>query len=90
LSEQDPPKIEFPCLDYPVKIIGDACDHFIETVAMVVEQHAPGYDRAKMNVKHSGKGNYTSITVHITATGVDQLESLHLALKRTGIVRMVL
>jgi len=89
-EEQQPPKIEFPCEDYPVKIIGDAAHDFEEFVALVVEEHAPGFDRTVTSVRQSGGGKYTAVSVRITATGVDQLKALHESLKQSGRVHMVL
>jgi putative lipoic acid-binding regulatory protein len=40
-ADQTPPKIEFPCEDYPIKIVGDAEPRYEEVVLEVVENHAP-------------------------------------------------
>lgn len=87
---QDPPKIEFPCDDYPIKVMGDAGDQLYQLVIDVMSEHAPGFDQQKMTVKDSSKGRFQSITVSITATGIEQLDTIHKALRRSGIVKMVL
>lgn len=87
---QDPPKIEFPCDDYPIKVMGDAGDQLYQLVIDVMTEHAPGFDQQGMTVKDSSKGRFQSITVSITATGVEQLDTIHKALRRSGIVKMVL
>jgi putative lipoic acid-binding regulatory protein len=56
----------------------------------VFERHAPGFDQQTIAVKISSKGTFTSLTITITATGPDQLESLHQDLLATGQVTMVL
>jgi len=89
MTEQTPPRIEFPC-DYPVKIIGTASDDFQEVMESVVEVHAPGFRRELTTVRYSGAGRYVALTVTIRATGTDQLRALFEDLKRTGRVSMVL
>ena len=88
-SGEEPPKIEFPC-DYPIKILGRSVEGFRDTVFEVVERHAPGFDRGSVSSRDSRKGNFLAITVTITATGPEQLDSLHKDLMSTGIVQMVI
>lgn len=90
MSDQEPPRIEFPCADYPVKIIGESAPHFRETVLNIVERHAPGFDATRMDVVSSRKGNYQSVTLWITATGPEQLADLNTDLRRCPLVRLVL
>ncbi|MDB4470868.1 DUF493 domain-containing protein [Deltaproteobacteria bacterium] len=89
MTEQDPPKIEFPC-DYPIKVLGDSGEDYQTLIMDVFEQHAPGFDRETISVKNSSKGTFTSLTITITATGPEQLDSLHRSLMSTGVVKMVL
>jgi putative lipoic acid-binding regulatory protein len=90
MSTQDPPKIEFPCEDYPIKVLGDANAEMEAFVLETTESFAPGFDRSKVSIKASGKGRLQSITVFITATGVDQLQSYHQALIAHSSIKMVL
>jgi hypothetical protein len=89
MQEQDPPKIEFPC-DYPIKVLGRSVEEFQSVVVQVFERHAPGFDQEAISVKASSKGTFTSMTITITATGPEQLESLHRDLMDTGLVQMVI
>jgi hypothetical protein len=89
VSQQDSPKIEFPC-DYPIKVLGRQRDDFQSVIMEVFEQHAPGFDQETITVRASSKGTFTSLTITITATGRDQLEALHRDLLATGLVQMVL
>lgn len=89
-KQNEPPKIEFPCKDYPVKILGDAGDELFDFVCQVTENYAPEFDRSKIKVKSSSKGRFDSITVLITATGVDQLSAYHQALKANPAIKIVL
>lgn len=89
MQEPDPPKIEFPC-EYPIKVLGRSGDDFESIIFDVVESHAPGFDRETITMNVSRKGTFSSITITITATGVDQLDALHKELLATGIVKMVI
>lgn len=89
MSEQEPPKIEFPC-DYPVKVLGRSVPHFELTILEIFERHAPGFPRHRMSSKASREGTFISLTILITATGESQLEALHTDLLATGLVQMVI
>lgn len=89
MSEQEPPKIEFPC-EYPIKVLGRNVEELRQTVIAVFEEHAPGFDRETISLRDSRKGTFVSITITITATGPQQLEALHRDLLDTGLVQMVL
>ena len=90
MSDLQPPKIEFPCEDYPVKIMGDASDEVKTFVFETTELHAPGFDRSKVSIKSSSKGRFQSITVFITATGEEQLSAYHQNLVAHSAIKMVL
>ena len=89
VSEQEPPKIEFPC-DYPIKVLGASHPEFHEHVLRIMDFHAPGFDRSKISIRDSSKGSWQSITVVITATGKPQLEEIFAELKTSSRVKMVL
>lgn len=61
-----------------------------EFVVSVVERHAPGFDQTRITVRESAKGTFQSITVFITATGVNQLQALHQELTASDMTKMVL
>ena len=88
--QQDPPKIEFPCENYPIKIMGEHSDAYHEAALAVVEKHAPDFDRERVSIRVSSKGSFRSITVYITATGIEQLKALHLDLTALPETKMVL
>lgn len=83
-------RIEFPCDDYPVKIVGEAAVAFREHVLTIVERHAPGFDSQRMEVRDSKNGNYQSITLYIRATGPEQLSELNTDLRTNPLVKLVL
>ncbi|WP_166251821.1 HP0495 family protein [Marinobacter salicampi] len=89
MTEQKPPKIEFPC-DYSIKVIGTAAPDFRDFVVAVVQRHAPELTDADVSVNNSSKGRFSSIRLTIVATGEPQLKALFEELKASGRVHMVL
>ncbi len=90
MSDVQPPKIEFPCPDYPVKVMGDAGKDLHTLVIEVFQRHAPGFDETRLTIRDSSKGRFQSITVYITATGEPQLQAIFDDLKASNAVKMVL
>ncbi|MFI8745124.1 DUF493 domain-containing protein [Pseudomonas sp. NPDC077186] len=89
-SDVQPPKIEFPCERYPIKVIGTAGEGFSDLVIEVIQRHAPNLDTSTLVMRDSRNGNFLSVQVLITATGVEQLQAIHVDLRATGRVHMVL
>ena len=85
----EPPKIEFPCR-YPIKVLGNAGPEFEQQVVEVLRRHASGITDQDVSQRASSKGRFTSITVHITATGKEQLSDIFIDLKKISAVKMVL
>ena len=90
MTQQEPPKIEFPCEDYLIKIMGEATQEFFDFVIDVTEQFFSDFDRQKISTKASSKGRFTSISVFVTAAGADQLEEYHQALRKNPATKIVL
>jgi len=88
-AEQEPPKIEFPCL-YPIKIIGVASIEFQTEIVTIVEKHAGKISSDLIELQVSKKSTYVSVRITIAATGVDQLQNLFDELKTHENVKMVL
>ena len=89
MSETEAPKITFPC-EYPIKVMGLAGEELHSTVKMIMVRHAPGFDETTLCIRDSAQGTYQSVTVTITATGVDQLQTIFNELKSSRCVKMVL
>ncbi|QMV64418.1 DUF493 domain-containing protein [Pseudomonas berkeleyensis] len=89
-SDVQPPKIEFPCERYPIKVIGTAGEGFSDLVIEVIQRHAPDLDTSTLVMRDSRNGNFLSVQLLITATGVEQLQAIHVDLRATGRVHMVL
>ena len=88
-APQDPPKIEFPC-DYPVKVMGENQDDFVDLVVAVARRHAPELAADKVRTRMSRTERWVSVTMVIVATGEPQLQALFDDLKATGRIQMVL
>ncbi|PKF51828.1 DUF493 family protein YbeD [Enterovibrio nigricans] len=88
---QEEPKLrdllEFPC-KFTYKVMGYAKPELPDLVLEVIQRHAPG--DYSPTVKPSGKGTYHAVSVTITATSIDQVETLYKELADIEIVRMVL
>ncbi|MBD1553472.1 DUF493 domain-containing protein [Pseudomonas typographi] len=82
-------EIQFPCPDYPIKVIGDTGVGFKDLIVDILTQHAE-VDRATLAERQSSNGKYTTVQLHIIATGQDQLRDINSALRATGVVHMVL
>jgi hypothetical protein len=87
---QAPPKIEFPCVDYPVKVMRDSDDQVHEFVLEIMRRHAPGLDEERITLRESRNGKFTSVTFFIVASGEPQLKALFEELKAHPGVHMVL
>jgi putative lipoic acid-binding regulatory protein len=90
MSQPQPPKIEFPCENYPIKVLGESAPELHTYVIEVMERHAPGFDQARITINESSKGRFQSLTVWITATGVDQLTAIHNDLRINRLIKMVM
>jgi len=90
MSEPEAPKIEFPCPDYPIKVVGNNSDDFRAYVIETVQIYAPDLDISRVTVQESRTGKYLSVRLWITATGEEQLDKMHKDLKASGRVHTVL
>lgn len=79
--------LEFPC-PFTYKVMGTVQPELVDQVVEVVQRHAPG--DYSPQVKPSRKGNYNSVSITITATHIEQVETLYEELGKIDIVRMVL
>ncbi|WP_165840738.1 DUF493 domain-containing protein [Pseudomonas sp. SDI] len=82
-------KIEFPCADYAIKVIGDTGVGFKDKIVEILKKHAE-VDMSTLAERQSKEGKYTTVQLHIVATGEDQLQDINSALRATGFVKMVL
>ncbi|MGB2079133.1 MAG: DUF493 family protein YbeD [Vibrio sp.] len=79
--------LEFPC-QFTYKVMGYAKPELPDLVLEVIQRHAPGDYTPQ--VKPSSKGTYDAVSVTITATSIEQVETLYKELGEIDIVRVVL
>ena len=89
-KKQETPKIEFPCPNYPIKVVGTNTDNFRGFVVEVVQIHVPDLDLQTVTVQDSRNGRFQSVRFKITAQGVEQLKALHEELIASDRVHMVI
>lgn len=89
MTEEKTSLLEFPC-DFPLKIMGQNDPHFAQSIAEVVQQHAPDFDPAHMEMRPSSSGNYMGLTCTINAVSQAQLDDLYRALTAHPLVKVVL
>ncbi len=68
--------IEFPC-DFPIKIIGNNIDTFIENVIVIVQSHFPNFDPESVTINASKSQKYSSVTITVKAESKAQLDALY-------------
>ncbi|MFT5706326.1 MAG: putative lipoic acid-binding regulatory protein [Oceanospirillaceae bacterium] len=90
IDEQLPPKIEFPCADYPLKVIGHNTDDLKEFVIELLFKYDEHIDMSKVTHQDSKNAKFRSIRLFITAQSEAQLITLNDELKASGRVITVL
>jgi len=79
----------FPC-QFPIKIMG-RCDCELESLVVeVVNRHVTNLAENAVSTRPSGKGNFMSVTVTITAISREQIDNIYLELTARDEVLMAL
>ena len=68
--------IEFPC-SFPIKMMGRDTPEFRATARVLIENHVGPVDEDAIKFNLSGKGNFVSVTVTVTATSQQQLDDIY-------------
>lgn len=76
-SESSP--LEFPC-QFPVKAMGKTGPALEMAVLEIFRRHVPDISEGAVSFTASKNGNYTSITVTITACSKQQLDNIYMDL----------
>ena len=63
---------------------------FAQTVAQIVQKHAPDFDMATLEMRPSKNGNFISVTATINATSKAQLDDIYRELTANPAVLMAL
>jgi len=79
-------------LDFPTvlnfKVMGLACDELPDLIIAELQKHTPGDYIAK--IKPSSKGNYISVSVAVTVTSKEHIETIYKTFNAIEAVRYVL
>ncbi|PWF43381.1 DUF493 family protein [Massilia glaciei] len=81
--------IEYPS-DFPIKVMGATHPDFAATIVDVVLEFDSTFHIGRMEVRPSGQGNYTGLTVTVRATSRVQLDDLYRALSGHPMVKIVM
>jgi putative lipoic acid-binding regulatory protein len=68
--------IEFPC-EFPIKMMGRDTPEFHATARALIEVHVGPVIEKAIRTNLSGKGNFVSITITVTATSQQQLDDIY-------------
>jgi putative lipoic acid-binding regulatory protein len=68
--------IEFPC-EFPIKMMGRDTPEFHQTTRCLIENHVGPVADEAIQTNLSGKGNFVSITVTVTAISQQQLDDIY-------------
>ena len=79
--------LEFPTV-LNFKVMGVACDELLDLVINELQKHAPG--DYSPTVKISSKGNYHSLSIAVTVTSKEHIETIYTKLTAIEEVRYVL
>jgi putative lipoic acid-binding regulatory protein len=86
---EDTSLIEYPSA-FPIKVMGVQAEGFEEAIVALALRFDPGFDRATLERRPSKGGKYLGLTVTVTATSREQLDSLYRALTAHPMVKVVL
>ena len=68
--------IEFPC-QFPIKMMGRDTPEFRATARALIENHVGPIAEEAIQINLSGKGNFVSVTITVTATSQQQLDDIY-------------
>ena len=81
--------IEYPS-QFPIKVMGEQVDGFIDAIAHVARQFDPTFDPSSIELRPSKGGKYLGLTITVTATSREQLDELYRTLTTHPMVKVVL
>lgn len=81
--------IEYPSL-FPIKVMCLKDDGLVHSIGAIARAHDPMFDASTIELRASSAGNYLGVTITITATSREQLDSLYRALTAHPLVKVVI
>nr|WP_296751535.1 DUF493 domain-containing protein [Thioalkalivibrio sp.] len=89
MTEERETLLQFPCR-FPIKVMGEAHAEFFADVEACIARHLPERDAVDIVHRASRGGKYVGVTITLTATSQEQVDTLYRALGQCARVRMVL
>jgi putative lipoic acid-binding regulatory protein len=90
MTKPEPPKIEFPCDDYVIKVVGDVDPTYKPFVASVLSKFDSKVTVEKFKENPSRNGRFVSLTIRMKIEKEEHLKLLFEELQANKLVRMVL
>lgn len=84
-----PSLIEYPSR-FPIKVMGERVDGFVNAVTTVALHFDPGFDASTIELRESSGGKYLGVTITVMATSREQLDELYRTLSTHPMVKVVL
>lgn len=81
--------LQFP-VDFPIKIMGERRDDFVQVMVELVLRHAPDFRPETVEMRASRSGTYLSVTCVVRATSKAQLDALYREITAHPWVKMAL
>jgi len=81
--------IKFPC-NFPIKVIGEAHQDFIQIIATLIKEHIHDFIDKKIESKISSEGKFISLTCTIYVTSKQQLDLIYKDLSSHPMTKFVL
>ena len=81
--------IDYPC-DFPIKVLGEQVEGFVDAMLMIVRHFDPDWDDTRMTQRASSAGKYLGLTLTIKATSREQLDELYRTFSTHPLVKVVL
>ena len=81
--------LEFPA-DFPIKVIGEPVESFVETIGSVVTTYVPSFDASTITQSESRSGRFVSLTVQVRVESREQLQTLYMTLAEHEMVKLVI
>lgn len=89
MTDEPDELFNFPC-QFPIKIMGRSDCELETLVVEIVNRHVPNLSENAVKARPSGKGNFMSVTVTITAISREQIDKIYLELTAREEVLMAL
>lgn len=81
--------IEYPS-QFPIKVMGVHTEDLVHSITKIAKQFDPFFDASTVELRPSSTGKYLGVTVTVTATSREQLDSIYLAMTGNPLVKVVL